>query len=157
MIFQTPTKKGTFIANPCWKSTQLAKKHGNVVPKEDLSTISFSAAKPFGIRDNQPKKEIPFPRDPLLDTPIHLLIFAAIFHFSQGSQGRAFRSRCFLGPKSSQWLGEKGLYTQVNHFGRCNESVRNNPLKFERLFFAFWPEQEKTSVGACFINNSGVD
>ena len=56
MIFQTPTKKESFIANPCWKSTPLTKNHGNVAPKQDLSTISFSAAKFFGIRDNQQEK-----------------------------------------------------------------------------------------------------
>lgn len=140
--FKPPPKKGTFIANPCWKSTPLTKNHGNVAPKEDLSTISFFAPKPFGNK----KREYLFQE---IHFWIHLYIYWFLQLYSISCKvlkARAFGSRCFFGLKPSQWLGEKGLYTQFSHFGRCNESVRNNPLKFEKWFFAFWPEPERRLI-----------
>ena len=146
MIFRTPTKKGPSSQTPVEIQRHWQKHIGMLLQKRIslLSVFLQPSLLAFG-NINQKRKYI-FQE---IHFWIHLYIywFLQLYSISRKIlKGRAFRSRYFLGPKSSQWLGKKGLCTQFSHFGRCNESVRNNPLKFERLFFALWAEPEKTSL-----------
>lgn len=132
--FKPPPEKGDLHRKPLLKINAADKKPRECCSKTGSLYYQFFCSQIFWHSGQSTRKTTYFFQD--IHFWIHLYIywFLQLFSISRKVlKGRAFRSSCFLGPKLSQWWG--GLYTQLGHFGGCIESVRNNPLEVERLFF----------------------